>query len=168
MLEFSIGDEIMHPRHGAGLVTDMITQELVEGFTDYYVISIPEKRLKMHIPVGRADEVGIRPVMREKKLDAVLEALRNVPRRLPDDHKKRQAELRKKLQIGRPMEIAEVVRDLSWHDYFERLTKTDTDLLNRGREFLAAEMALVTDVDPLEAKQQIDDTLMTAQKTLDL
>ena len=57
------------------------------------------------------------------------------------------------------LQLAEVVRDLTWHRQRAHLTKRDTDLLNRGRALLAAEIALASDTEIAEATRAIDEAL---------
>jgi RNA polymerase-interacting CarD/CdnL/TRCF family regulator len=52
-----------------------------------------------------------------------------------------------------------VVRDLTWHERRAHLTRADSDLLAWGREFLSAEMALVTGTEVTDARQMIDSAL---------
>jgi RNA polymerase-interacting CarD/CdnL/TRCF family regulator len=58
--------------------------------------------------------------------------------------------------------VAEAVRDLTWRKERKRLTQKDEDLLNRGRERLATEIALATDTQVFDAEERIDDVLRVA------
>jgi CarD family transcriptional regulator len=158
-MELSVGDKVVYPRHGVGRITAMESLDLVEGFERYYVIEIPDKSLTVRVPVRKMEELGLRPVMSRAKLAHVLEALRAAPHQLSEDYKKRQAGVRERLETGAPMRIAEVVRDLTWHERRAHLTRADSDLLARGREVLSAEMALVTGTEVAYAKQMIDAAL---------
>ena len=89
----------------------------------------------------------------------ILDTLRDMPRQLSEDYKKRQDWVRERLEIGGPIRIARIVRDLTWHERRARLTKVDTDLLARGRDSLTAEIASLTDTKIAEARQLIDDAL---------
>lgn len=155
-MEFSVGDKVVHPRCGFGCVTGLERLDLVDGFERYYMIEIPDQGLTVHVPVRKAVELGVRPVMSQASLSRVLETLRGRPRSLSEDYKVRQDRIRERLEAGRPLSIAEVVRDLTWHERRTRLTKADSELLARGRDFLAAEIALVTDTDVVDVKQAID------------
>jgi CarD family transcriptional regulator len=161
-MDFSIGDKVVHPRHGFGQITGLERLDLVEGFERYYVIKIPDRGLTVHLPVRKTEELGVRPVMSPAKLARALDTLRGRPRPLSEDHKERQARIREKLETGSPLRIAETLRDLSWRERRARLTEADAELLSRGREFLAAEIALVTDAKVADAKQTIDTALMAA------
>lgn len=158
-MEFSVGDNVVHPSYGAGKITSAEQLELVEGFEHYYVIEIEGKGLIVRVPVRKMEELGVRPVMAHSRLKRVLDTLRSAPRLLSTDYKIRQARIKEKLKTGRPLKIAEVVRDLTWQKRRKNLSGTESRLLDRGRELLATEMALVTDTDPAEAQQTITNTL---------
>lgn len=161
-MELSVGDNVIHPRYGVGQITDIMHQELVEGYEHYYVLEIPEKRLTTHIPIRNMDEMGVRPVMRKAELKRVLDTLGDAPHRLPDDNKKRQKGLKEKIATGLPELVAEAVRDLTWHQHLEHLTKADSDLLARALNLLVAEMALVTNTDAIDANRKIEAVLNVA------
>jgi len=60
------------------------------------------------------------------------------------------------------MQLARVVRDLSWHRHRAHLTKTDSDYLKQGRDLLAAEMALVSGDTVSDASKLIEATMTAA------
>jgi RNA polymerase-interacting CarD/CdnL/TRCF family regulator len=97
--------------------------------------------------------------MSRAKLARVMDALRDRPHPLSEDFKERELRIRETLESGRPVRIAEAVRDLTWLKQHGRLTRADTDLLARGRELLAAEIALATGTDILDANRSIDAAL---------
>jgi CarD family transcriptional regulator len=161
-MEFSIGDRVVHPHHGPGQITGVERREFVEEAKRYYVIDIPGQELTLFVPLRTVEQVGIRPIMRRAKLLRVLDTLRGRPRRLPDDHKERQELVWEKLKTGRAMQMAEVVRDLTWQRERDHLTKRDAEYLQRGRDFLAAEMAFASETEVSEANDRIDDALESA------
>jgi CarD family transcriptional regulator len=162
-MEFSVGDKVVHPRHGFGQITGLERLDLVEGFEHYYVIEVPDQGLTLHVPVRKMEDLGVRPVMSRAKLSRVLETLRGRPCQLSEGYKQRQDRVRERLETGGPLRIAEVVRDLTWHERRAYLTKADSELLARGRDFLAAEIAVVTNTELIEAKQTIDTALVAVE-----
>lgn len=158
-MEFSIGDQIIHPAYGVGQIVDMEDLELVEGFEHYYVIEILDQGVTVRIPIRKMEDLGVRPVMSKAKLAQILETLSSMPRQLSEDFKTRQARVQEKLKTGRPLKIAEVVRDLSWRKRQAHLTKADANLLAQGQALLVTEMALVNNTEPNEAQETIDAAL---------
>jgi CarD family transcriptional regulator len=159
IMQFSVGDRVVHPHHGPGEITGVERREFVEEAKRYYVIEIPGQGLTLFVPLRKVEQVGIRPIMRRAKLLRVLDTLRGRPRRLPEDHKERQEMVWEKLKTGRAMQVAEVVRDLTWQRERDHLTKRDAEYLQHGRDFLAAEMALASEVEVSEANDRIDAAL---------
>jgi CarD family transcriptional regulator len=100
--------------------------------------------------------------MRRARLPRVLARLESQPDHLPEDFKRRQNLICEKLSTGRVMQVAEAVRDLTWHKRRHHLTKRDTDLLAQGKDRLAAEMALVSAAEVSDMQTRIDDTLAAA------
>jgi CarD family transcriptional regulator len=159
MMEFTVGDKVMHPNFGAGKITGETHRELVQGFEHYFVIEVIRTRATAYVPIRKMDELGVRSVMSRDKMVQVLETLRGEPSVLENDYKPRQANIEEKLETRRPIPIAEAIRDLSWHEKEHRLTKRDGDLLAKGVELLATEMALMAEAEIADAQQMIDAVL---------
>jgi len=165
IMQFSVDDKVIHPAHGAGRITGIEQRGQVSEGTSYYVIEIPAQRLTLHVPSQRMEQSGIRPIMTPGKLPGVLAMLRSQADLLPDNAGERQEGMGEKLDTGRALQLAEVVRDLTWHRRRAHLTKKDTDQLNRGRALLAAEMALASDTEIAEATRAIDAALAAGMES---
>lgn len=159
MMQFAIGDKVVHPIHGSGLITGVEHQELVEGFEHYYVLRVADKGLKVFVPMRKAEELGVRPATPRAELAHILDTLEGQPQALPEDHRERQARLQQRLTSGSLMQVAEVVRNLTWQEKLGRLTRADSRLLGQGRDLLAAEVALVTDTAVDDAHEVINAAL---------
>ena len=161
-MSFSVGDKVIHPVHGAGHIVEITQQALVEGLDHYYVIEIPSKRLTRHIPTNKMDELGVRSVMPKTDLTRMLDTLCEEPKRLPKDTIKRERSIREQIETGHSFKIAEAVRDLTWFGAGTDLGRIDNDLLDWGQEFLAVEVAIITDTKVIEARQTIKSVLQRA------
>ena len=140
-MKFAVGDPVVHPHHGPGLIAGAERKEFFDGRKLYFEISIPAQGLSVFLTGKAMRKLGVRAAMSRTMIPRVLSKLRSRPRRLPKDYKQRQEEVWERLSTGRVMEVAEVVRDLAWHEELEHLTRKDSEFLGRGRERLAAEMA---------------------------
>ena len=161
-MRYAVGDKVVHPHHGPGSITGIEHRDLLDGTKGYYVIEVPGRRLTVHMPVRKADGAGVRPAMSQSRFPRVLSMLRGKPHLLPDDYKERQEQVCAELGTGRVMQLARVVRDLTWHRKIAHLTKTDSDNLRQGLELLAAEMALVSGDDVSDASKLIEATMTAA------
>lgn len=158
--EFAVLDRVVHPAHGPGLITAVeLMDGAITGFIRYYVINIYEQNLTVRVPVRRADRVGLRSVMSRERLDNVLQTLRSEPNSLPGDYKQRQATIRERIKVTRPVELAEVIRDLFRYGENNHLTSVDTQLLRTSMDRLAWEMACAADSTPGDSLEEINRAL---------
>jgi CarD family transcriptional regulator len=134
----------------------------MDGPKRYYVIEIPGQGLTVHLPVDKAGTAGLRPAMTQSRFTRVLSMLRGRPHLLSKDFKERQEQVDAQLRTGRVVQLARVVRDLTWHRQQGHLTRTDYDRLRQGSDLLAAEMALVSGDDVSDVSKLIKATMTTA------
>lgn len=159
---FRVGDKIIHPSHGAGVVTEI--KEL--GFFGkkskpyYWIELLSEPGTVVMVPVKDADKVGLRHPMSRSQLSRVWHRLRAEPKVLPSDHKERYSVVRTRIADGDVLEIAAVLRDLWWKDYsIRKLTTEGKRLYAKGMRLLASEIAVIQDSELSEAEAQISETL---------
>lgn len=161
-MQFSVGDKVVHPKYGPGTVTGIEHWVDAEMDKRYYVIAIPGQTLTVHVPVLRVEEAGLRLAVSSSKLPQVLSMLGSRPSSLPDDHRERQEQIGAQLKTGQVMQLARVVRDLTWHRERAHLTKKDSDFLRQGQNLLAAEMALASGDDVSASNKLIGSTMNAA------
>ena len=69
---FSIGDQVVHPMHGAGVIDDIV-REKVTGITqDYYVFKMPMGGLVLKIPIANSQAVGLRSIMTPEETERLF------------------------------------------------------------------------------------------------
>jgi len=158
-MQFSVGDKVVQPGIGAGRIVGTKEQELVAGYKHYYVIAIPDRNSTVYVPIGNAVTLGVRPAMSQGKVDRVLDTLASMPQPLPRDYIVRQEEIELKIKTDQPIQVAEVVRDLSGRERDGPLTAKDREQLARGRYLLAGEIALVIEAHIKDVNVLIDERL---------
>ena len=159
---FKVGDTLVHPSYGAGIVTNIRDlQYLGNERKRYYSIQLlVEPETLVMVPLRNEDKVGLRPTLPQSRLSRVWQILRSQPRKLPSDHNERYAMLKEEIQTGSAFRIAEVLRDLTWRrDEKRRLTTRGKRLYDRSLEFLAGEIAAAEGEEVDAAEAQISGTL---------
>ena len=162
MIMFKVGDAIMHPIRGAGIIVDLIKRQWHGNDKMYYkveLLSHPSSNLM--IPTGTAQTLGLRHVISKSTLKKVWRVLCSVPKELPSDHKERYAALDDKMNTGDALQIAGVVRDMAGRRQQKgRLTTVGKRKYEAGINILAGEIAVVQDVDLSKAEAQIREKLI--------
>jgi CarD family transcriptional regulator len=166
---FSIGDTVIHPHHGAGVVTEIKEISFFgnEARRYYSIKLLSEPGTVVMVPVRDADKVGLRPPMSTPELSRMWHRLRAEPESLPTDHTERYRVVREKLHDGDVLQVAEVVRDLSWKDQqVRKLTSEGKRLYDKGMRLLASEVAAIQGGDLDDAQARISETLDDNVKSL--
>ncbi|MCD6302499.1 MAG: hypothetical protein J7M15_03115 [Anaerolineae bacterium] len=158
---FAVGSKVVHPCYGAGTVVHVQEKSIGNNTRRYYVIDAVCKSMQVMVPVKRAADVGLREVGRQQHLIAVLKSCAVPPgdSEIESDLRVRQASMRDQLKSGSFHSVAEVVRKLFFLSEKRPLGTVDRQLFDRGKDFLASELALATDRDLDEAMRLVEEAL---------
>jgi CarD family transcriptional regulator len=155
----TVGDQVVHPHHGQGVVTATDTVDLGAGAVPYVTIAI-DGGLTLKVPVDSLADVGIREPVSAERAEEVLAVL-SQPAQEDPGHRVRRRRDSEKLASGKLIECAEVVRDL--HAIIAAHEKggnhADKQMLASARDQLAAELAVVLEATEEDAKARIDEAL---------
>jgi CarD family transcriptional regulator len=159
---YSVGDKVVHPGYGPGIIKDIERRQVIGEAKRYYVIDMQSGGGTLMTPVAKADEVGLRPAISHESMKRLLHSLTEPPRSLSADFKERQTEVEERLKVGDVFTTAQVLLDLAWHGQDHNLTKRDTQLMQRAEELVAGEVALVKEIEVKAAHEQIQAILAEA------
>ena len=60
---FQVGDKIVHPMHGAGVVDSIVAKKVNGVEREYYIMKLPVGGMLVMIPTENSAEIGVRPVI---------------------------------------------------------------------------------------------------------
>lgn len=154
---FNVGDAVIHPFRGAGIVVDLVKRQLNGNETMYYRVELlSHSDTNLMIPTSAVEKLGLRRTIPRSKLKKVWRVLRMNPQKLPSDHKQRYALVDDKLHTGDIMQVAEVLRDMAGRRQQEgKLTTMGKRRYEEGISILAGEIAAVQGVDLDQAEAQV-------------
>jgi CarD family transcriptional regulator len=154
---FEVGDAVVHPVRGAGVVTDIEELRRRGNKRQYYKIRLMgQVRTSIMIPVKGAAARGLRRAIQESKLKQVWQVLDASPKRLPADFNARYELYERRLRSGDLLQIAGVVRDMAWRRERENgLTWAEQQVYRRGLRLLAGEIAAVQGTGLPDAEDEV-------------
>ena len=154
---FDVGDPVVHPVRGAGIVTDIEELQRHDGSKRYYKIKLLSQiQTTLMIPIKVAKARGLRHAIQRSNLKQIWRVLRAAPEKLPANYKKRYAALEAKLQTGDPLQIAEVVRDMAWRQEQEgSLNTIGKRKYNKGISLLGGEIAATQGTNLEDGEEQV-------------
>jgi CarD family transcriptional regulator len=140
---YQIGDNIVYPMHGAGIIKAIEEKEISGKKQLYYVIKMTISNLQVMIPTGKILSSSIRPVTDIIALKHILHIFQNgeSDRLLP--WKQRYKVNMDKIKTGKIQEGAEVVRDLMRMKKEKALNSSEKKMLDNAHEFLISELGLI-------------------------
>ena len=74
---FNVGDKIVYPMHGAGVIESIEEKEILGEKQNYYIVKMPVGDMKVMIPIENVEDIGIREVINAKDVDKVFAVLQN-------------------------------------------------------------------------------------------
>ena len=139
---FSIGDLVVHPMHGAGVIDDIV-QERINGVTqDYYVFKMPVGGLMLKIPTANSCAIGLRSIVDAGEAEAVLRAIPAMEVTEDLNWNKRYRENMLRLKSGDLYEVARVIKALMRRDAVRGLSTGERKMLRSAKQILLSELTL--------------------------
>jgi len=147
-MEFKIGDKVVYPNHGVGVI-EQISFGVLEGRTEtYYMLRITSSSLKVMVPRSNADAVGLRPVIRNGETTKVLGFLEKGKFNSHHDWKHRFKENSERMRTGSLIEVAAVLKSLVALSRTKPLSFREKKMLERAKYLLVTELATARNTTP--------------------
>ncbi|GFN36557.1 CarD family transcriptional regulator [Tepidimicrobium xylanilyticum] len=156
---FSIGDKVVYPMHGAGIIEGIEEREILGEKRKYYIMQMPIGDMKVMIPVDNVEEIGIREIIDAKELEKVIDILKGDSTKMPQNWNRRYRANMEKIKSGDIFEIACVVRNLMLRDAEKTLSTGERKMLNSAKQMLVSEMVLATNFSQEETEKIIDEAV---------
>lgn len=155
----NIGDVVVYPMHGAGVIAAIEENEVNGKLKSYYVLQMPMSSLKVMLPVDHLDKIGLRDVIDRNKVEDVRKVLASKPDRMQGSWNKRfQANLAR-MKSGDIMDVAAVARNLSLQDKKRRISSGERRLMDLSRQILVSELTFACESTPEKMMAWMDDVI---------
>jgi len=148
---FSIGDRVVYPMHGAGIIEAIEEREILGQRKQYYIMKLPIGDMKVMIPVDGVDGVGLRQVIGQEDLTRVLDVLAGERTKMSTNWNRRYRANAEKLKSGNIFEVAEVVRNLTLREKEKGLSTGERKMLDSAKQILVSEVVLARNIPEAEA-----------------
>lgn len=154
---FSIGDLAVYPAHGVGVIEKIENQEISGCCQDFYVMRILENDMKIMIPTGNVNNVGLRELIGKSEVPKLYNILKK--RDVIVDNQtwnRRYRDYMEKIKTGSVYEVAEVYRDLLMLKTEKELSFGERKMLDTARSLLVKEISLAKKVEETQIEKDLD------------
>lgn len=156
---FNIGDKVVYPMHGAGIIEGIEEREILGEKRKYFIMRMPIGDMKVMVPVDNVEEVGVREIINNDDFDKVISILKSDKSTMPQNWNRRYRINMDRIKSGDIFEIAAVVRNLLMRDMEKGLSTGERKMLSSAKQMLLSEMVLVTDSDIEQIEQLVIDSV---------
>ena len=152
---FNIGDKIVYPMHGAGVIDSIEEKDILGEKQSYYILSMPGE-VKVMVPIDKAEQVGVRNIIDKSSADKVFSLLSQDETEMDKNWNKRYRDNMEKLKSGDIYEIADVVRNLSFKQKEKGLSTGEKKMLVNAKQILVSELVLAEQSNKDEMEELVD------------
>jgi len=153
---FHVGDKIVHPMHGAGVIDSIVTEKANGIVREYYLLKLPVGGMLVMIPTKNSDEIGVRPVVGREEATRVIAAMPGIEVDMTQNWNRRYRENMLRLKSGDLIEVAKVVKGLMLRDGDRGLSTGERKMLHSAKQILISEMVLSLSTSYEEVEERIN------------
>lgn len=158
-MAFQIGDKVVHPMYGAGVLESVVQRKVGGVVRDYYIMKLPERSMVVMIPTENSEEIGVRPVIDREQADRILASIPNIQVEMTSNWNHRYRENMERLKSGDLLEVAWVVKGLTQREASRGLSTGERKMLHAARQILISELVLSKSISYEGAEQALDTAL---------
>jgi CarD family transcriptional regulator len=153
---FKIGDKVVYPMHGAGVIEAIEEKEVLGEKKQYYILRLPVGDMKVMVPISTCRKVGLREVIDQEGIRKVFRILKEDSTTMSSNWNRRYRANLEKIKSGDVYEVAEVVRNLIQREKEKGLSSGEKKMLENARQILVSELALAIELEEEKTKFLID------------
>ncbi len=139
---FNIGDEIVYPMHGAGVIVDIEEKKILGELHKYYILQISVSDMKVMLPVNNTDAIGIRKIVSEDTANEAINHFLNCSEDDNNNWNQRYRENIEKMKSGDLIDVATVAKTLQLRDKKKSLSNAERKMLSNAKNVLISELVL--------------------------
>ena len=157
---FQIGDKVVHPMHGAGVINSIVQEKISGKLIPFYVFKMPISGLTLKIPTGNSEMIGIRPISSMDEIERVISEIPKLGVDMTANWNHRYRENMERLKSGNLLEVAGVIKALMHRDNDRGLSNGERKMLHSAKQILISEIVLAESVEYPAAEARINAAML--------
>jgi CarD family transcriptional regulator len=162
--QFQIGDKVVYPNQGVGIVEQISTRNLTGQPEMFYLLKLGSTSMRVMVPLGSVANVGLRRVTKTSEIGNIFEYLIKGRCKSAADWKGRFKENSEKMRSGSLMQVAEVLKTLIILNQAKPLSFREKKMLDRSWQLLVDEIAVARG----QAKEAVEALLVKSLSKVNL
>ena len=159
---FTVGQRVSYPNHGVGTIEKIEEKQTGSSAINFYSLRLLENNSLVFIPVERAENIGVRPVISSYQCDKVLRFLSEDFENHARDWKERYRTFSDKMQSGCIFDAAEVLKILSYLSREKSLSFREQRMFDKARYLVVSELATVCRQPECQIQAKVEQLILSA------
>ncbi len=156
---FKVRDKVVYPHHGAATIVKKERIEFDGQKQDYFVLELATDQLTVRVPVAKAVDLGVRPVISKNMARKVFATFKDDPEEAGSNWSRWYKLLTEKINSGDIFQVAEVVRDLTYAQQKKGISPALKRMLAKARIIITSELRFALGIDEEDAVRRLDRAL---------
>lgn len=161
---YLIGDKVVHPMHGAGIIEEITEERLGGRLSHYYVFRMPVSGLVLKLPVENCAAIGVRSLCTASQIEDIMHHIPALEVDTTTNWNRRYRENMDRIKSGELMKVAQVIKSLMWRDKRRGLSNGERKMLHNAKQIILSEMVLVCNTTYADAEKHLNQTMMIGAK----
>ncbi len=154
-MSYNIGDAIVYPIHGAGIIEGIEERKVLGEVREYYVMKLPCGDMKVMIPINNLEGIGIRNVISSSEADDVIKCFEESNSVVNSNWNKRFRENMTRIKSGNLYEVAAVLKSLMMRDRSKGLSTGERKMLSNAKQILISEIVMAKETSNEEIENRL-------------
>lgn len=152
---FSVGEKIVYPMHGAGIIDAVETKQVAGKTVDYYKVKITNGNIMLMIPVENTSAVQLRPIISVSQANSVIENFGKNIEECDIPWNKRYKINIDLLKTGDIEKVASVLCELITREKQHGLSTSDRKMFILTKNIFCSELSTVLDIPLADVFEQV-------------
>lgn len=152
---YNIGDSVVYPNQGLGVVEDIqIENYFGEKFRIYHVRILTNNTLVL-VPSSNAKEIGIRKPISEKSVEDIFRFMQNGLVDVTMNWKGRYKEHVNLMKTGDMFDMALVLKSLYYLNLIKPLSFREKKMMEKAKDLIVSELSVVSSLPNAEIEHKV-------------
>ena len=152
---YNVGDKIVYPVYGAGIIDGIEDKEIDGQLQTYYVLIIPVGNLKLMISTAKAADHNVRPIHGKDTLESIFTNAAKSNLAVPDNWNHRYKENMDRIRSGDLDQVAAVYKSLLIREREKGLSTAEKKMMTTTKQIILSEIMLAFDIEKTESEEYL-------------
>jgi CarD family transcriptional regulator len=156
---FKIGDKVIYPNHGLGVVEKVEEKTILGTTCGFFHLRILSNETTVLVPVANVDNVGLRRAITDEEVERLFQLLGDGKIDNHQNWKGRFKDNSDKMRTGSIYDMADVLKSLTFLAKSKNLSFREKRMLDRARFLVTSEISSVIGEQMLMVEEKVDKAL---------